>query len=84
LKLQEGITNQLEGGDIIRVLAVKCSHLLFGKEHLQALLQEIAEFKRIGNEKMLEASLSLLMVRAFQLDCCLKHPLHMLLSLFLL
>lgn len=48
--------------EFMKILGTKCSYILFGKEHLKALLGQIDQTRASGKEKMLEASMGLLVV----------------------
>jgi hypothetical protein len=60
---------------------VKCAYLLFGKEHVKALLEEIANDVSLEDEKMLEARMGVLVV-CFEMSYYMveKRSLIMLLS----
>lgn len=59
-ELLERIGEKHPQWEFIRVLAAKCSHILFGKEHLKALFAQIDQVRQSKTEKMLEASMGLL------------------------
>ncbi|KAL3693850.1 hypothetical protein R1sor_007501 [Riccia sorocarpa] len=46
--------------DFIKTLATKCSFLLFSKEHVKAVLEEVSAHKQAGNKEAIASSLSLL------------------------
>ncbi|KAJ7523458.1 hypothetical protein O6H91_18G050900 [Diphasiastrum complanatum] len=46
--------------EFMRILATKCSFLLFGKEHVIAVLKEVKSLNAAGNKELVAASLSLL------------------------
>lgn len=68
-KFQEDLLKSHGGSDIghnfLRALAIKCSFVLFDKEHMQELLTNINKNRSLGNEKMLKAGIGLLTVCFF-------------------
>jgi hypothetical protein len=48
--------------DFMMVLATKCSYLLFGREHVRAILKEISAFKSSESKDLAATSLDLLVV----------------------
>lgn len=48
--------------EFLKVLAVKCSYVLFGKEHMHSLLAELKDLRRLEDENQLRASMGLLVV----------------------
>lgn len=50
--------------EFLKVLAVKCSYVLFGKEHMHSLLAELKDLRRLEDENQLRASMGLLVAFA--------------------
>lgn len=48
--------------EFVKLLAVKCSFLLFGKEHVKSAFKEIQVLKASGSTARVKASFSLLVV----------------------
>eukprot|EP00250_Pteridium_aquilinum_P014731 c22163_g1_i1 orf=419-4063(+) len=48
--------------DFLRALAIRCSFALFHKEYMQDLLAKVKNYRSLGDENMLKASIGLLMV----------------------
>eukprot|EP00253_Pinus_taeda_P035266 PITA_35266 len=51
--------------EFVKILAMRCSYFLFGKEHVKEMLKEIAVNTLAGKDKIIVSSMNLLVVREF-------------------
>jgi sister-chromatid-cohesion protein PDS5 len=60
--LLERIDDKHPRHEFLKILSVKCSYTLFGREHMRALVKQLEEYNKLGDEKLLRASMGLLVV----------------------
>lgn len=58
--------------EFIKTLASKCSYRLFGKEHVQELLKEIAVNKLAGKDELIQSGMNLLVLFAGLFPCLVE------------
>ena len=51
--------------EFLNTLSMKCSYVLFNKEHVKAILEEIVAQKSAENAQRTQSSMNLLVVRAY-------------------
>jgi hypothetical protein len=62
-----GEKHQLD--EFLNTLYVKCSYLLFSKEHATTILSEIIRYKSAENDQRIQACMNLLVVRSCHFGC---------------
>jgi hypothetical protein len=62
-----GEKHQLD--EFLKTLYVKCSYLLFSKEHATTILSEIIRYKSAENDQRIQSCMNLLVVRSCHFGC---------------
>jgi hypothetical protein len=62
-----GEKHQLD--EFLNTLYVKCSYLLFSKEHATTILSEIIRYKSAENDQRIQSCMNLLVVRSCHFGC---------------